>query len=246
MKKVLLINPSGDAPAWEKNILDRDDLRIFTATTAEEGLRIHHEEMVDLVITDLDLPDMGGEVLCSTIRQEHSLRKTSIIIVCKETPEEIRRARKCGANARLLKPVKSEQLDDSIGKLLAVSTRKDFRVLIRAEVYTERGMRVMVGRTLNISVSGFLMESDDNLAVGSRFPCNFRLPGEYQVLAFGEIIRFTRLSSMANLYGIRFVSLSHQDKIEIEKFVAANAQTQKRSGQASRWLKWLQIKERNA
>ena len=51
MKKVLLINPDSDTLTWYKYITDRDDLHIFTAATAEEGLRIHHKEKVDLLIS---------------------------------------------------------------------------------------------------------------------------------------------------------------------------------------------------
>ena len=222
MKKVLIINPSGDSPAWAKNIMGRADLCIFTAATAEEGLRIHCEEMVDLVITELDLPDMGGEELCSTIRQEQSLASTSIIIVCEDKPEEIRRARRCGANERLLKPVDTERLDDCVGKLLAISTRKDYRIFFKAQILTEHGSRNVLGSTINISVSGLLIESDDLLMAGSRIPCTFTLPGGRQISAVGEIVRFTRLASRANLYGIRFVSIGPQDQAEIEKFVAAN------------------------
>jgi CheY-like chemotaxis protein len=224
MKKVLIINPVRDSLAKEKYFLDRDELRIFTATTAEEGLRIHREEMVNLILTELDLPDMGGDVLCSRIRQEQSLRKVSIIIFCRDMPDEIARAKSCGANARLLKPVKPEQLKDCIGKFLEVPARKDCRVLVRAQLNDELGAAALFGTSRNISVAGLLIESDDLLAVGNRISCMFFLPGERQIKAIGEVVRTTRLSRIMNQYGIRFISLYPQVHTEIEKFVAANTQ----------------------
>ena len=223
MKKVLLINPVKDALARDKSIMDRDELLIFTATTAEEGLRIHREEKVNLILTELDLPDMGGDALCSRIRQEQALRQVSVIVVCRDMPEEIERAESCGANARLLKPVKPEHLDDCIGKLLAVSTRQDYRVLVRAQVYGERGATTMFGTSRNISVSGLLLDSDGLLAVGDRISCMFFLPSSSQITAVGEVVRTTRLSRIMNQYGIRFISLYPQVQAEIEDFVAANA-----------------------
>jgi len=223
MKKVLLINPVSDSLARDKNILNRDELQIFTATTAEEGLSIHREEMVNLLLTELDLPDMGGDVLCSRIRQEQALKRVSIIVVCRDTPEEIARAESCGANARLLKPVKPEQLDDCVGKLLTVSSRQNYRVLVRAQIHSGRGATTLFCASNNISVSGLLIESDGLLAVGDRISCMFFLPGASQITAVGEIVRTTRLSRIMNQYGVRFISLKPQFQTEIENFVVANA-----------------------
>jgi len=225
MKKVLLIHPSRDTLTRDTSFLDRDELRLFTATTAAEGLSIHREEMVNLLLTELDLPDMGGDVLCSRIRQNQALRRVSIVVVCRDLPEEINRAESCGANARLVKPVKPEQLEDCVGKLLAVSTRQDCRVLVRTQVYGERGATTIFCTLRNISVSGFLLESDGHLAVGNRISCQFFLPTASQITAVGEVVRTTRLSRIMNQFGIRFISLYPQVRSEIENFVAANAQT---------------------
>ncbi len=222
MKKVLLVNPGRDPLAYKK-LLDRDGLRIFTATTAEEGLRMHREEMVNLILIELDLPDMGGDSLCSLIRQEQSLRKVSIIVVCRDTPEEIERAEHCGANARLLKPIKPEKLDDCLSKLLSVPKRLDCRVLVRAQLYDERGVTTLFGTSQNISVSGLLIESDDHLAVGDRTSCVFYLPDVRKITAVGEVVRTTRLSRITKQYGIRFVYLYPDVKAEIENYVALNA-----------------------
>ena len=223
MKKVLLINPVKNSLASNKNILDRDNLLIFTAATAAEALRIHQEEMVDLFVAELDLPDMGGDVLCSRIRNDQALRKVSVILVCSDTPTEVRRAESCGANARLLKPVTPEQLSDSVGKFLAVPTRQDYRVLVRVQVYSERGMTVLFCSSRNISVSGLLIETDGLLSAGDRISCMFFLPGLRQVTAIGEVIRAARLTRTMNQYGIRFITLNPQSQAEIENFVSTGA-----------------------
>ena len=223
MKKVLLINPVGAYLARDKNILDRNELQIFTATTAEEGLRTHRDEMVDLILTELDLPDMGGDVLCSRIRQEHEFKKVSIIVVCRNMPAEIARAENCGASERLLKPVTPEQLDACLGRLLTVPARQNYRVLVRVQVHGVRGTTTLFCPSTNISVSGLLIESDGLLAVGDRISCMFFLPGACQITAVGEVVRTSRLSRVTNQYGIRFISLKPRFQAEIENFVAANA-----------------------
>jgi CheY-like chemotaxis protein len=222
MKKLLLINPDKDSLALEKTILERGDLQIFTAVTAEEGLDIHRKEKVDLLLTELELPDQGGDVLCFRIRRERSLRKVSLAVICRDIPEEFARAEKCGANAVLVKPVKPEQLNDCVGKLLSVPPRRDCRVLVKAQVYGGHGATTLFCASRNISVAGLLIESEDLLAVGDRISCMFFLPGASQITAVGEIVRAARMSRIANQYGIRFISLYPQMQTEIEKFVSAN------------------------
>ncbi len=224
MKKVLLVTADAQSLISYRNILDREDRRIFTAATYDEGLWIHREESVDLIVTDLDLSGMGGDVLCCGIRQDQSLKKVSIIVVCGDTPDEIERAETCGANERLLKPVKPEEMKDRVDKLLAVADRRDCRVLVRAQSYGgEYGTRTLFGTSRNISVSGLLIESEGLLAVGDRISCLFFLPGEIKISGIGEVARVARLSRLTYQYGIRFVFLYPKEHGELQNFVAVSA-----------------------
>ena len=51
-----------------KAYLEREQYRVFVATTGNEGLTIFEKEKIDLVILDLMLPDMKGEEICQQIR----------------------------------------------------------------------------------------------------------------------------------------------------------------------------------
>jgi CheY-like chemotaxis protein len=223
VKKILLINPYSNDRSWDNYFLARDEHQIFKATSAEEGLRIHREEKMSLIITCLDLPDMAGDVLCFSIRQEQPLRKVSVIVVCGNVPGEITRAKSCGANGLLLKPVTPEQIEGCVGRLLAVPTRQDCRVLVRAQFYGVQGTTTLFCKSRNISVVGLLLESEGLLATGDRISCMLFLPGGGQITAVGEVVRITRLSHKTNQYGIKFISLYPQVRTDIEKFVAANA-----------------------
>ena len=180
-------------------------------------------EKVDLIIADIDLPDMAGDLFCFSIRKEPPLRNVAVIIVCRNKPEEILRASSCGANEFLVKPVTPDQLDRCVGRLLAVPTRQNCRVLVRAQVYGEHGTTTLFCKTCNISVTGLLLESDGHLAIGDRISCMMFLPGGNQITAVGEVVRILRLSKITYQYGIRFTSLYPQDRADIETFVAANS-----------------------
>ena len=76
-------------------------------------------EDVDLVITDLNMPNLDGYGLIDTLRQNPKHRKTPIIILSSETEEEDRRqGLEVGANSYLVKPFRSSLLLSEVAKYL--------------------------------------------------------------------------------------------------------------------------------
>ena len=69
MKKILLVNHQEAFLQRNKNLLNRAGFLILTATSASEALRVHSEQSVDVVISLLEMPQMGGDALCTLIRQ---------------------------------------------------------------------------------------------------------------------------------------------------------------------------------
>src|SRR3954453_5298400 len=108
MKKILLVNSLASSLALEKSLLNRADFRIFTAVSAEEALQIHRQEKVHLVIAELDLPQMGGALLCTALRNEGGVRAVSIVLVCSDNPDDLERVSRCGASGWMLKPLRPE------------------------------------------------------------------------------------------------------------------------------------------
>ncbi len=96
----------------------------FEVVTASDGMDAiekmsHLSEDVDLVITDLNMPNLDGYGLIDTLRQNERYRQTPIIILSSEDGEDDRqRGMQVGANAYLVKPFKSALLLDEVGKFL--------------------------------------------------------------------------------------------------------------------------------
>jgi two-component system chemotaxis response regulator CheY len=76
-------------------------------------------ESVDLVITDLNMPNLDGYGLIETLRANDQHRRTPIIILSSEEGEDDReRGMQVGATSYLVKPFKSQLLLTEVSKHL--------------------------------------------------------------------------------------------------------------------------------
>ena len=74
---------------------------------------------VDLVITDLNMPNLDGYGLIETLRKNEQHRDTPIIILSSEQEEDDRqRGISAGASSYLVKPFKSQVLVNEVAKFL--------------------------------------------------------------------------------------------------------------------------------
>jgi CheY-like chemotaxis protein len=225
MKKILLVNASRYFIDEGKSLLDRKDFQVFMASSVMQALQIHRDERVNLIVADLHLPEMGGDVLCTRVRQETDVRTVSIILICHDVPEDLERANRSGANICLKKPFTPRTLLEQVEKLLAVCIRRGYRVLLRAKVKGATDEGVFFCTSQNLSVSGILIESDRQLHAGDVINCSFYLPGAAHIVAEGEVARIERQPDGKFHSGIRFIELSPESRREIEDFISDTIST---------------------
>ncbi len=219
MKKVLIVDDLRTFIDKEKGILDRSDIKIFTATSGAEALVVHKAEKVDLIIVDLDMPGMNGDKFCSIIRRDEALKQVSIIIACEGTESDIARIRQCKANSYITKPIRPVQFLESVGRFLDVPERKSYRVLLKARVEGKFDNEPFYCSSQNISVSGLLVETEKVLEKGDVLSCSFFLPGSECIVTDAEVMRSVRGAGNSVSYGVRFVNLRPAFKTAIETFI---------------------------
>lgn len=95
------------------------DFDVIEAGNGFEALRILPREQVDLVITDINMPDINGLELVSFIRQNPNYQTTPLFIISTEGSERDReKGMSLGADAYLVKPFSPEELQGLICKYL--------------------------------------------------------------------------------------------------------------------------------
>lgn len=219
MKKILLVDDLRTIVEKEKSILSRADFALFTATSGREALEIHRKEKVDLIVTDLDMPGMGGDELCLQIRNDGDLKKVSIIIACTNRKEDLSRCQSCGANSYVTKPIEPQKFFEKVSQFLNVSERKSYRVLVKAKI-EGRFMDVPFFCTSkDISTTGLMVECEKALSKGDIIACSFYLPDADHIVTNCEVVRSIPSGSQT-AYGLKFIGLSTANARAIEAFIA--------------------------
>ncbi len=109
-KRVLVVDDSLSARMSLVKRLNRHGLEIVEACDGLQALDCLRRDTFQLVITDLDMPRLGGLELLGEIRQRHLL-DTPVVVVSSRTEESLRaRAKRYGAQAFLNKPVTDASL----------------------------------------------------------------------------------------------------------------------------------------
>ena len=202
----------------EGSLLARKNIKVLTASSGEEILKIHRAEHVNLIITELKIPDMDGDNLCSIIRNDEALQKVSLIIICENDKSDIERCEACGVNAFLTKPVNTEELFSNIRKFLYVLDRKDMRAFYHEDVKCKSGDNIFFAKADNISSSGILIRTDQVLEKGDEISCSFYIEG-HPVTVNGKIVRVQKRPPATYFYGMQFVKVSILTQVRIDKFI---------------------------
>lgn len=120
MKKVVLV--ADDSPSIRKFVafaLSAKGFEIIPASDGMEALEKIPAGKVDLIITDLNMPNLDGFELIRSIRSNDDFKETPIIILSSLAgSEEINKGLECGANSYLVKPFDPKRILYEVSKYL--------------------------------------------------------------------------------------------------------------------------------
>jgi two-component system chemotaxis response regulator CheY len=122
VQRVLVVEDSQTMREWIAAAIEELDrpLELDLAASGFEALRLLPRHVYDLVVTDINMPDIHGLELISFIRGDARYAATPLVIVSTESSEEDRRrGLALGANAYLVKPFSAQDLLRVVEDLLA-------------------------------------------------------------------------------------------------------------------------------
>lgn len=235
MKKVIIAEDIRAILAKEENFLNRAGVKIFTSSTNKKALALHKTKKADLIIANLDTPEMNGETLCSLIRNDPELSRVPIIIVSSGTKADLKRCLKCRANAFISRPINTAVLLQEAHQLLNIAPRASLRVPISLKLYGTKKERPFTGYIENISTSGMLFRAAVKLFEGDTIQCSFSLPDLTHITTTAEIVRVLPKKGKAftNQYGITFTDFSNNAISTIEEFIKKKTNTHQKRKDSS-------------
>jgi two-component system, chemotaxis family, chemotaxis protein CheY len=121
MHRVLIIDDSSATRAYVRAALEEmSDMQVSEAASGFDALRILPRERFDLLLVDINMPNINGLELISFMRKSQQHSKTPLLIISTESSERDReRGLSLGADAYLAKPFSSEALVETVRRICA-------------------------------------------------------------------------------------------------------------------------------
>ncbi|ABJ78949.1 MULTISPECIES: response regulator [Leptospira] len=119
MKRILIVD---DSAVFRKILnlhLSNSDFDILEAVDGQDGLDKLQSDKVDLIVSDMNMPNMDGITFVKEIKKDPKNKFTPIIMLTTESQTEVKNeGLAAGARAWLTKPFSPEELVQTIHKLL--------------------------------------------------------------------------------------------------------------------------------
>ncbi|HVH47910.1 MAG TPA: response regulator [Labilithrix sp.] len=125
-RRILVVEDSASTRSLVRAILEDPGfsssvgpIEVTEAQSGFDAMRLLPRARYDLIVTDINMPDVNGLELIHFIRKSEIYRSTAIVIISTQaTTRDVERARKLGANAYVPKPFTQESLREACEKLL--------------------------------------------------------------------------------------------------------------------------------
>lgn len=198
--------------------------RVLQASSGAEALAILDREPVDLLITDLHMPDLDGAALAANVRRQPGFDTLPIVMLLRpDDPEDAARAVHAGANDMLYKPLERGRLIEVVNHFLERGLSSGLpRVEVCAPVELRNSILHTWGTSRNISRGGISVEADCELEPKSEVAVEITLPDtNIQLTPLTEVIwSHETLDNRTMEMGLRFVSLDGPALRTLDDFIS--------------------------
>ncbi|MBL7004423.1 MAG: response regulator [Gammaproteobacteria bacterium] len=121
MATILAVDDMRSMRDLVKSVLEKKGHAVTTHEDGVQALEFAKSNKVDLVISDINMPNMTGIQLASELRKLPSYAKTPILMLTTEDAQDKKQqAKASGANGWIQKPFNPERLLTAVSKTLGV------------------------------------------------------------------------------------------------------------------------------
>lgn len=118
LESILIVEDNKDVQSFIKNIFN-NSYNVFLADNGLQGFSIAANNPIDLIISDINMPEMNGFELCNKIKTSLITSHIPVILLTAKTAEiHQEEGFKLGANAYITKPFNANILETRVNNLL--------------------------------------------------------------------------------------------------------------------------------
>ena len=119
MAKILVVDDEAGIREMLADALGIAGFECLVALDGFEAVKMLREEPVDLIITDINMPNMDGLTFIRSLRELPAYQQVPILMLTTESsPEMKNKGREAGANGWLVKPFDPKRLLEVVGKCI--------------------------------------------------------------------------------------------------------------------------------
>ena len=119
---VLIVDDSSSMRAIIRKIIKVSGFNIgelLEAADGKEAIKVLTDEWVDLVLTDINMPNMSGLELISEMKKDEMLKLIPVVMVTTEGSEKrIQESMKLGASGYIKKPFLPEEIKRTLSAIM--------------------------------------------------------------------------------------------------------------------------------
>ena len=120
MKTILIVEDNEKNMKLVRDILRHNGHATIEAPTGGEGVRLASEKKPDLILMDIQLPDIDGIEALRRIREDSALDAVAVIAVSASVmPDDQQKIVTSGFDAFVTKPINLKQFLDTVTRFLA-------------------------------------------------------------------------------------------------------------------------------
>jgi CheY-like chemotaxis protein len=123
--KILVVDDSDDTREMMAKLLELESFTVITAEDGWVGLQMAEVEQPDLIITDINMPNLNGIEMIKILRKQHAFGKIPIMAITAYGTAIAAEALAAGANQATTKPIEFDSLITGIKRLLAKARGDD-------------------------------------------------------------------------------------------------------------------------
>jgi two-component system chemotaxis response regulator CheY len=119
---ILIVDDSNSMRAIIKKIIRISGFNVgecWEAADGKEAMKVLKNEWVDLVLTDINMPNMDGMELITVMKKDQLLRLIPVVMVTTEGSEKrVQESMKLGAKGYIKKPFLPEDIKNTLTKIM--------------------------------------------------------------------------------------------------------------------------------